>query len=147
MKDFNLYLQLLNIGTKVETMFKQDKEFRKRVFSAQFKILLMLYENKGISPSFIVEELQIAKSNVASMCKQLEEKGFVEHTVDDNDHRIIYYSLTKSGEKYINTELKKVGGLLDNNLGEDEQKSLQEYLQKSLEIIKKIGEEKDVGNN
>ena len=49
----------------------------------------------------LVRELNIAKSNIALFCKSLIEDSFLISTQDKFDKRVIYYELTKKGEREV----------------------------------------------
>ena len=130
---------LLNMQSVCESA--GDKVFNKKILSIKFKILFSIYCSKKVSPSMLVRELGIAKSNIALFCKSLIKDSFLISTQDKFDKRVIYYELTKKGEREVescintlNLKLKSLGSesdieksykamnylikILGNNIGE-----------------------------
>ncbi len=116
-----------------------NKEFNKLAFSIKFKILLLIKKYGSISPSTLVENLNIAKSNIAMFCKNLNKENFISQKHDEFDRRIIYYCLTQKGEEYV----KSLVSLLDKhiclNFEEKQQKSLQKSIKTLNNNLLKIG--------
>ena len=102
----NLYGLALNLQNFCEN--SQDKQFNKDIFSVKFKILYLVFSYNQVSPSSLVSLLNMAKSNVALFCKQLVEEGKLITKQDQFDHRVIYYCLTKKGQKHVLEYLEKL---------------------------------------
>ena len=95
----NLYSLILRLNKICEGT--QNDVFNKQIFSVKFKILFLIYNYGQVSPSVLVEDLNMAKSNVALFCKQLLADQFIIGTPDKFDHRIVYYSLTKKDKNKL----------------------------------------------
>ena len=90
------------------------EEFNKRankksLLGVSIRVLFLIGEYDGVSPSVLIDRLYIAKSNLASLCKQLISDGLIEARQDAADKRIIYYSLTQKGKEYLNARLEIIG--------------------------------------
>ena len=117
MLPFETSKSLVRLSQNLQTFFKNfDSKLEREVFSLKFKILLCIQENKQISPTKLVENLLLAKSNVAKFCRELEEENKICSLGDESDRRVVYYSLTKSGEKYIYSCLADVEEILGRSL-------------------------------
>ena len=106
----NLYGLALNLQNFCEN--SEDKQFSKEIFSVKFKILYLVFSYNQVSPSSLVSLLNMAKSNVALFCKQLVEDGKLITKQDQFDHRVIYYCLTKKGQRYVLEYLEKLQKLM-----------------------------------
>ena len=117
MLPFDTSKSFVKLTQNIQMFFKNfDSKLEREVFSLKFRILLCILENKQISPTKLVETLGLAKSNVAKFCKELEDENKIYSQGDDFDRRGKYYSLTKSGEKYVYSclaSLEKALGILD----------------------------------
>lgn len=102
----------------------EDKEFNKQAFSIKFKILLLIKKLGSISPSALVENLNIAKSNIALFSSELIKSGLIESKHDEFDRRIIYYCLTPKGITYVESFVAILNKHICLNLDEKQQKSL-----------------------
>lgn len=69
------------------------------------KVLFLINEYKKVSPSHIKNKLNIAKSNLAVICKQLILEKKIVASQDLNDKRILYYSLTEIGKNFLEEQL------------------------------------------
>ena len=120
---------------------KHSKDnFNKEIFSVKFKILFFVYKYKKLSPSEIVKFLSMAKSNVALFCKQLIKEQLIISSCDELDHRIIYYCLTKKGEKFVQNNLNLLEELFKQNFSNLENKDMHNSIKKVNKIFLKAGE-------
>ena len=72
-----------------------SKEFSKfNIGSGQYKYLIHLYKNDGLSQEELTEILNIDKGTTAKSIKKLETEGFVMRVKDKNDKRINRVYLT-----------------------------------------------------
>lgn len=107
-------INIINFQQSVQNLCKSKaKTLEKEIFSLKFKILLLIFTAKNISPTKIKDELFLAKSNVAMFCKNLVNDRKVEFLEDKKDHRAISYNLTKSGEKYVASRLKEFSKIFE----------------------------------
>ncbi|NCB48171.1 MAG: MarR family transcriptional regulator [Clostridia bacterium] len=101
-------INIINFQQSIQKVCKSKaKTLEKEIFSLKFKILILIFSFKNISPTKIKDELSLAKSNVAMFCKTLQKEGKIESVEDKKDRRAIYYNLTKLGEKYVSSRLKE----------------------------------------
>ena len=133
----NLYSLILNLKKICENT--DNSEFNKQIFSVKFKILFLIYSYGQVSPSVLVEELNMAKSNVALFCKQLLAEQFILGTADKFDHRIVYYSLTKKGQKQVETNLNCLQTHLECCFSQIGLKNISKNTKNTLQIISKMG--------
>lgn len=114
-----------------------SKDLNKNILSIKFKILFLIQEYGKVSPSTLVEELKIAKSNIALFCKQLLIKQYIVSKSDEFDHRIIYYCLTKKGEKYVCNFLNLLDEHICQTFEENKLKSIDKNIKSINEIFSK----------
>lgn len=132
-----LLLLVMNLQKLCENT--ESKEFNKNVFSVKFKILLFVKEYGNISPSTLVSNLNIAKSNIAIFCKNLLSEGLIKSKHDEFDHRIIYYCLTPKGEKYVSSFVDLLDKHICLKLDEKQQKSMQKNIKAINGNLVKLG--------
>lgn len=117
----------------------ESKEFNRNAFSIKFKILLYIKEYGNISPSTLVDNLNIAKSNIALFCKNLLKEELIKSQHDEFDRRIIYYCLTPKGEKYVLSFVELLDKHLSLKLEEKQQKSMQKNIKAIRNNLVKLG--------
>ena len=118
----------------------QNKEFNKEIFSVKFKILYYIYYYKQLSPTNLVDFLNMAKSNIALFCKQLLKEQLIVSRTDELDHRIIYYCLTKKGEKYVEKQFDCLNIFIEENYKSKDVKEMHNYIKKINKIFLKSGD-------
>lgn len=80
------------------------------------KIIIFLTE-KPLTPAILINKLNIAKTNLALVCKELLNEELIEKTHDLIDKRNISYKLTVKGLKKSNEILKSLSNNMKNQLG------------------------------
>ena len=114
-----------------------SKDLNKNILSIKFKILFLIQEYGKVSPSTLVEELKIAKSNIALFCKQLLIKQYIVSKPDEFDHRIIYYCLTKKGDKYVCSFLNLLNKHICQTFEENKLKTIDKNIKSINETFSK----------
>lgn len=74
----------------------------------QAKILYIIDKHKIVSPKILISKLGIVKSNLANLCKQLENDKMIRKTKKDEDKRSVFYEITTKGKCYLLSELSKI---------------------------------------
>lgn len=83
-----------------------DESNKTCIMNTKFKVLLVIDKYGSASPSVIKDEVAIAKSNLAILCKKLEQNGEIEKIKDLIDGRCVRYKLTKKGAIYLHEMLE-----------------------------------------
>lgn len=133
----NLYGLMLNLQNFCEG--SEDKKFNKEVFSVKFKILYLVFSYNQISPSTLVSSLNMAKSNVALFCKQLVKDQYLITKQDQFDHRVIYYCLTKKGQKHVLEYLEKLQNMMQNAFSQTGLKNVSRGAKTVSQYLSKTG--------
>ena len=81
----------------------------------------------------------MAKSNVALFCKQLLQDQLIISRTDELDHRLIYYCLTKKGEKFVEKQFGGVEEFFKKNCTKTEVKDMHNSVKKINKIFLKEG--------
>lgn len=107
---------------------------KKNLLTTKVRILFLIDEYKSVSPTFLIDRLYIAKSNIALFCKQLMLEGLISSSQDSIDRRIVYYCLTQKGKEFLKSKLSFIEDNLEKAVSKEEKKQLE----KSLETMNKI---------
>lgn len=115
------------------------KEANKRsVLTARQKVLFLLSEQKQVSPSYLIEKLGIAKSNLALLCSGMVNEGLISVAKNQEDKRNITYSITAKGENELSVFLSDMDKELSEVIANDkEYKLLERKLDEIIEIFKR----------
>ena len=134
-------LDLYNFALNFESFCEKTEGngLNKEIFSVKFKILFFIYKYRQTSPSNLVDFLNMAKSNVALFCKQLLQEQLIVSRIDELDHRLIYYCLTKKGEKYIEKQFMEVDNYFKKCFNKNEIKDMHNSIKKVNKIFLKQG--------
>ena len=103
-------------------------------------VIYMLYCEEIVKQKELVEKCGMPKQTVGTVISELERKGYVTLTVDENDKRSKNVTLTKSGLEYaksIVTPLMSCEKKVLNNMGEKNVKLLIENLNLYSNLLEK----------
>jgi DNA-binding MarR family transcriptional regulator len=107
---------------------------KKNLLTTKVRILFLIDEYKSVSPTFLIDRLYVAKSNIALFCKQLLLEGLITSSQDLIDKRIIYYCLTPKGKEFLKSKLSFIQDNLDSAVDTDTKKKLNE----SMSFVNKV---------
>jgi DNA-binding MarR family transcriptional regulator len=91
----------------------------------------------GVSVSVVAKEMMIPCAGVSRSVRQLEEKGYMERSVNLKDRRNTYISLTEKGEQVTEEADQIMCSLAEavmNKMGQEELHQLKENLEKLYEV-------------
>lgn len=91
---------------------------------------------RGVKVSWLVKKARVPAPAISRTLRTLEQKGFIERTVDKDDRRNTFVSLTEAGTA-INREIDGImEGFADavfGNMGEETMQRMNGYLKQFLE--------------
>lgn len=103
------------------------------VFTVRYQILYLIASNDKISPQELIEELKMAKSNLALITKKMIKDGVITSFKEEGNRKQIYYSITKDGKKELKTKMEAI-----NNMQTAESKEMLMQLVKTVESLKNV---------
>lgn len=69
------------------------------IYPGQIPLLMVLYQEDGLSQKELVKRLSVKPSTVAVMIKRMERNGLVQRERDEDDQRVTRIRLTPVGRK------------------------------------------------
>lgn len=105
----------------------------------QAAIITILYHNELLKVSELSSMMRTPDSNVSSICRRLEDRGFIERIRDKDDRRVVYIKATnKTKELYeqIECENKKLYTVADH-LSEEDKMNIIKALKQLSGLINK----------
>lgn len=116
MKHSKLDKQIISLRIMLENLSDSYEITNSNVkavpLTMRIKALFFVSENSACPPSLLIDNLNIAKSNLAILCKGLIEEGLIVSEKDEKDKRNIYYNITQQGKK----ELENYYSLLEKQI-------------------------------
>ena len=109
--------------------------------------ILAVCNNPGISQDALAKHICINRSNVTRQLTYLEEKGYVERKVSENDRRVLLVYPTKKSEDSlprIREMLRKWNDYITADLSEEELEQLTEMLGRIAERARNYSEDTEV---
>lgn len=82
-------------------------------FDIKHKILHLVSKREKTNPNYLVEVLNIARSNLAIICNSLIKAGYLEKHKESNSKKEIYYSITENGRNLIRAKFENTEKTLD----------------------------------
>ena len=105
---------------------------KKNLLTQKDRTLFLISEYDKVSPTILINKLHIVKSNLALICKQLNLEKLITSSMDKSDRRIIYYSVTDAGKKYLDSKLSYIQ---NNTIACTQDKDFVDSLQKVVDIL------------
>lgn len=103
----------------------------------QGRILMELYLFGRHTIGNLAESVNAAGTNVSSMCKKLEEMGYLDRVRDRNDERIVQVDLTEKGREILKKINEKLNELISNAFSKEDEETYNEIV-RGLEKLNKI---------
>jgi DNA-binding MarR family transcriptional regulator len=98
-------------------------------------VLRVLLEKDGLTQKELTDQLRIRPSSLGELVDKLEQNGYVERRVNENDKRIINVYLTEKGRIFANDMISARQGTVDalfSGLSESEKAQLSDLLGKLI---------------
>lgn len=135
MEEIEKYLDFFEFSRELEGVIKcKDEKLYKEIFSSRFRVLVFLHKVGSATATELVNRLMIQKSNIASMCKELKKKNLIICKTFERDRRIVYYSLSKAGERKVLDIVEGYKQALEGAFGKENAHAISEH----FELINKI---------
>lgn len=86
-------------------------------FTVKYQMLFLIAQSGQTTPSELIYELNMAKSNLALLAKKMIGEGLIEQTKEKGNKKQIYYSITEKGEAELGARMKAI----DNSFSADKE--------------------------
>ncbi|AMK16143.1 MarR family winged helix-turn-helix transcriptional regulator [Methanobrevibacter olleyae] len=120
-----LYMEYINLQYA-----RYLRENFKEITSGDSTYLINIFYHQNISQRELADLLFVSESNVAQIIKKLENKGFIERLVDENNKCRKNLRLTNIGKLTVFSLIKVIY--------EGESKLNESYSQEEIELFKKM---------
>ena len=144
---FHKFHHCANIVNRSCHMMKHNTNRENSIHRGQGKLLYILVDQDGISQKEIVDIMDIRPSSVGELVAKLEQQGYVEKKIDENDKRVSNIYITDSGREAVKEAIEyrnTASNELFSGLTSEEQKQLADLLDKITGSLKeKFGSEHD----
>lgn len=105
------------------------------IFSNMHQILYILDRKETVTPRELIQELNIAKSNLAILAKKMIKDGQIESHKDKINKREIYYNITPLGKEILQKKLDNI-----DTVCEGDTKKVTGILIRAVDELKKLEE-------
>ena len=105
MNNESLITKLIELRISLQSLcdgFNLKQANKTSLLTMDKKVLFMLSLNNNCSPQILIENLGIAKSNLALLCKTMESNGLILKSSEQGDKRKIFYNITAKGKEKLN---------------------------------------------
>lgn len=103
------------------------------VFTVKYQLLYLISSKDKVSPQELIDELKMAKSNLAFITKKMIKDGLITSKKIEGNKKQIYYCITPEGKKELCAKMKAI-----NNMQTEESKEMLAHLVKTVESLKKV---------
>ncbi len=147
MNNESLITKLIELRISLQSLcdgFNLKQANKTSLLTMDKKVLFMLSLNNNCSPQILIENLGIAKSNLALLCKTMESNGLILKSSEQGDKRKIFYNITAKGKEKLNEFY--LG--LKSDIFKDKNKQELIILENNInQILKFINNKNKVGKN
>lgn len=103
------------------------------VFTVRYQLLYLISSKEKISPQELIEELKMAKSNLALITRKMIKEGVITSFKEEGNRKQIYYRITPTGKKELKSKMDAI-----NNMQTEESKEMLMHLVKTVESLKNV---------
>lgn len=103
------------------------------VFTVRYQLLYLISSKEKISPQELIEELKMAKSNLALITRKMIKEGVITSFKEEGNRKQIYYRITLTGKKELKSKMDAI-----NNMQTEESKEMLMHLVKTVESLKNV---------
>ncbi|SHO51476.1 MarR family winged helix-turn-helix transcriptional regulator [Anaerocolumna xylanovorans] len=100
----------------------------------------------GVSISELCKRAHSTKSATSKMLKGLEEKDYIKRITDTRDRRVVYITLTETGNEIIQDSTKRIHEFMEKTIqkmGEEEARNLIHTLNRLYDAMQEVTKESD----
>lgn len=125
----------------VEILIKKFIEYDKQGFSilpsgasltfAEMMILIELSRNTRMTTQELLKHFQLDRGVMSTQLNRLTSYGLISREKDEVDRRKIYYALTETGDRYVQTIAQNEAGIFEfvmMDMSINEQKAILKFL-------------------
>ncbi|WP_409291354.1 MarR family winged helix-turn-helix transcriptional regulator [Peribacillus sp. SCS-37] len=109
--------------------------------SLQVRILVEIQQQGSHTIGSLASKVNIAGTNISTMCKKLEKQGFVERVRDSADERVVKVVLSERGKEAVREINEELLGKISASIKDESDESLQDIidgLKKLNELLEKM---------
>ena len=111
------------------------------ITTLQGRILIEIQHHGSHTIGSLASRLNIAGTNISTMCKKLESKGFIERIRDDGDERVVKVALSEKGSHVVEEINQELIGKISHAIQGESNQTLNEIingLKKLNEMLEKM---------
>jgi MarR family transcriptional regulator, organic hydroperoxide resistance regulator len=111
------------------------------ITTLQGRILIEIQQNGSHTIGSLASRLHIAGTNISTMCKKLESKGFIERVRDESDERVVKVALSQKGIRVVEEINQELIEKITHSIQGETDQSLREIingLKKLNELLEKM---------
>ena len=138
--------ELQDLVTELFNCCQERVQYQSEKFDlpdAELRCLMLFGNERYLTPKYIAQRMNVAKSRVSRIIKQLIARGLIQQTKDPEDSRVSLLSLTQIGQKKwqeINSFLEGMSAELLNQMDQNDRRHLLNYLGMLQRAMKSIRE-------
>ncbi|SDK48597.1 MarR family winged helix-turn-helix transcriptional regulator [Sediminibacillus albus] len=132
----DIYTSAMNeVNRRVNILM--NEQVHQELTSDQFATLRYVQKKQPCTSSDIAHEFAIGKSAVTAQINRMVERGLIDRQRDEEDRRIVYLSLTPTGEETMAEGTQRLYEVLGEILSEFSEQEIERFVQ-SLEKLVSI---------
>lgn len=109
----------------------------------QHYILRYINRAESCTSTELADVFEVKKSAITAIISRLWEKGFIQRTRDENDRRVVYLTLTETGNEFFQKTEEKIQQLVEQFITRFEPTEIEQFIETYEKLNKIILELKD----
>ncbi len=115
-----------SVQKKAETLIKE--EISEDLTSDQHFVLRYIHSKEECTSTELADVFHVKKSSVTAIINRLVNRGLIERRRDTDDRRIVYLSLSESGEELFELSQEKVHKLVASFIQKFDEEEIMQFM-------------------
>lgn len=127
------------VNKKAESLIKA--QIGDELTNDQHYILRYIYRSGECTSTELADAFEVNKSAITAIINRMVDREWIKRTRDESDRRVVYLTLTDTGNKLFEKTEEKVLSLVESIITKFDEKEVQNFLQtyeKLAEILLKM---------
>lgn len=114
------------VHKKAESLIKA--ELGNDLTNDQHYVLSYIHKTSGCTSTELSDAFDVNKSAITAIINRMADRGLIQRTRDENDRRVVYLTLTDTGEELFQACQEKVHQLVESILTQFDEKEITAFI-------------------
>ena len=110
----------------------------------QVSVLNLVHDHKSLNMTSLAKRLGYTNQRLTQPVDNLVRRGFLSRTIDDDNRRMVFVSMTEKGEEFLEISRAKaratITSMLDKIMNEEEKNQLCDSIHTANHLLERLNE-------